>query len=274
MKNEHQRQYRCVLTVAGSDSCGGAGIQADLKTFAALGCYGMSVVTAVTAQNSLGVKAVHPIPPRVITQQLQAVFADVDTRAVKIGMLFSSDAVSAVTEALEKYRINNIVLDPVMASQSGNRLLEKEALKALQSLLMPKCLLITPNLPEAEVLLDRPVNSLEGMKSAARQISDMGPANVLIKGGHALQCRGRDVLFLSRESRSVILEAKEIDTPNNHGTGCTLSSAVAAHLAQGLDLEAAVRRSKSYLTKAIEAGAAYQFGHGPGPVHHFCDYWK
>ncbi len=274
MTNQFQRQYQIALTVAGSDSCAGAGIQADLKTFAALGCYGVSVITAVTAQNTLGVSAVHPIPPQIITQQLQAVLEDVDTQAVKIGMLFSGDAVLAVAESLEIHNIKNIVLDPVMAAQSGSRLLEKGALKALRACLMPKCLLITPNLPEAEVLLGHPIESLEEIQSAAVEISEMGPANVLIKGGHSMNCPSRDVLYLSDESQFIVLQSEEIQTNNNHGTGCTLSSAIAAHLAQGLNIKAAVRQSKRYITRAIAAGAVYQLGHGPGPVHHFCDYWK
>lgn len=265
--------YRRLLTVAGSDSCGGAGIQADLKTFSALGCYGMSVITAVTVQNTLGVGRVHPIPERIINQQLDAVLNDIGADAVKIGMLYSGAVIRAVAGELKKYGMDKIVLDPVMAAQSGGTLLQEDALAALKTFLLPICRLVTPNLPEAEILLSRPVATLEEMRAAAVDIAAFGPRNVLIKGGHSRQHPATDVLYLSQEKNFVVLNTAMIPTQNNHGTGCTLSSAVAAYLSHGLEIEEAVRRAKRYISKAIDAGAAYRIGKGHGPVHHFFDYW-
>ncbi|MFW6055206.1 MAG: bifunctional hydroxymethylpyrimidine kinase/phosphomethylpyrimidine kinase, partial [Thermodesulfobacteriota bacterium] len=265
--------YYRTLTIAGSDSSGGAGIQADLKTFSALGCYGMSVITALTAQNTTGVRGIHPVPASFVREQLQAVLDDLGADAVKIGMLFSAEIVQEVAGVLKKHEVRRIVLDPVMVAQSGDKLLEDRAAEAVQSELMPLASLLTPNLPEAEVLLRRKIQDLKDMQAAARDLADSHCRAVLIKGGHLKEKQSTDLLYLRDEDRFVTLEADFIQTGNNHGTGCTLSSAVAAFLARGLDTETAVRRAKDYISAAIRAGARYRLGRGHGPVHHFFDFW-
>ena len=267
-----KRYYRA-LTIAGSDSGGGAGIQADLKTFAALGCFGASAITALTAQNTVGVSAIDPVSPLFITRQIEAVLTDMGSDAVKIGMLHSPEVIRAVAESLKRHRAPNIVLDPVMVAKSGDRLLKEEAVQALKTELLPLAALITPNLPEAAVLLGRPVEGLEGMEEAARELAEMGPAAVLLKGGHLGGGRSPDLLFQKSADRVTSFDAARIETKNDHGTGCTLSSAVAAGLAGGLDLVAAVSRAKSYLTGALIKGADYRLGGGHGPVHHFWEHW-
>jgi hydroxymethylpyrimidine/phosphomethylpyrimidine kinase len=268
------RAYFRVLTIAGSDSGGGAGIQADLKTFAALGCYGMSAITALTAQNTLGVSAIHPVPPEFAAAQIAAVFEDIGADAVKIGMLYSARLIRVVAERLRAYAARNIVLDPVMVAQSGDRLLESDAVGAIREYLMPLARIATPNLPEAEVLTGRRIRSLDDMAAAARELARCGSEAVLLKGGHLEDSDSSDLLHLCREDRCVTLPAERIASRNTHGTGCTLSSAIAARLARGDDLEAAVRRAKDYLTAALRAGAAYRVGNGHGPVHHFFRYWE
>lgn len=266
--------YYRTLTIAGSDSSGGAGIQADLKTFSALGCYGMSVITALTAQNTTGVRGIHPVPASFVREQLQAVLDDLGTDAVKIGMLFSAEIIQEVAGVLKKHAVRRIVLDPVMVAQSGDKLLEDRAVEAVKSELMPLASLLTPNLPEAEVLLERKIHDLKDMQTAARDLADFHCRAVLIKGGHLKDRQSTDLLYLRDEDRFVKLEADFIQTGNNHGTGCTLSSAVAACLARGLDTESAVRRAKDYISGAIRAGARYRLGRGHGPVHHFFDFWS
>ena len=265
--------YRRVLTIAGSDSGGGAGIQADLKTFAALECYGASAVTALTAQNTLGVRAIHPVPPEFAAAQIAAVFEDIGADAVKIGMLYSARLIRVVAEALRRYEARNIVLDPVMVAQSGDRLLESDAVGAIREHLMPLAEVVTPNLPEAEVLTGRRISGAEQMQAAARELAGCGSRAVLLKGGHLEGADSSDLLYLCRENRWVTLPAGRIASRNTHGTGCTLSSAVAAYLARGEALEAAVRRAKEYVTAALLAGARYRLGSGHGPVHHFFRYW-
>ncbi len=274
VRSNPDKTYRRTLTIAGSDSGGGAGIQADLKTFAALGCYGMSVITALTAQNTTGVTAIHPVPEEFVAQQMAAVFTDIGVDAVKIGMLFSAPLIATVSRGLEAHGAANIVLDPVMVAQSGDRLLEDDAVQALATRLLPLADVVTPNLPEAAVLLGREIHNLEDMRTAARDLAGLGCRAVLLKGGHQPQLRSTDVLYLADSDRTVVLESEVVETRNNHGTGCTLSSAVAAHLARGLDLEAAVRGAKAYITAAIRAGAGYRLGTGHGPVHHFFDFWR
>ncbi len=271
-KPEHT--YHRALTIAGSDSGGGAGIQADLKTFSALGCYGMTVITALTAQNTTGVSAIHPVPADFVAQQMAAVFDDIGADAVKIGMLFSAPLIEAVARGLEAHRAANIVLDPVMVAQSGDRLLQDDAVQALKARLLPMADVVTPNLPEAAVLLGREIRGLDDMRAAARDLAALGCRAVLLKGGHQEALRSTDVLYLAGNDRTLVLEGEVVETRNNHGTGCTLSSAVAAHLARGLDLEAAVRGAKDYITAAIRAGAGYRLGTGNGPVHHFFEFWK
>jgi hydroxymethylpyrimidine/phosphomethylpyrimidine kinase len=268
------RAYRRVLTIAGSDSGGGAGIQADLKTFAALGCYGMSAITALTAQNTLGVSAIHPVPPEFAAAQITAVFADIGADAVKIGMLYSARLIRVVADQLRRHAARNIVLDPVMVAQSGDRLLEDDAVGAIREDLMPLADVITPNVPEAEVLTGRQINGLADMQAAAQELAHFGSRAILMKGGHLNAADCSDLLFLSRPNRWVELPGERIASRNTHGTGCTLSAAIAAFLAQGEDLEAAVRQAKAYLTAALRAGAAYRLGDGHGPVHHFFRYWE
>ncbi len=260
-----------VLTIAGSDSGGGAGIQADLKTFAAHGVYGMSVVTAITAQNTLEVTAVEEISPELVSAQIDAVFDDIGVDAVKIGMLSSAAVVRAVASRLRYWRPKDIVLDPVMVAKSGDPLLRDDAVEALMSDLLPLATLVTPNLPEAErlthVTLGDTVSS-EALVEAARALAQRGPA-VLIKGGHG---RGDEILDLLLDSGGVRRFAHDrLDSSSTHGTGCTLSSAITARLASGEDLRSAVRGAIDYLQGAISA--AYPVGSGHGPVHHFYRIW-
>ena len=269
----NDKTYRRVLTIAGSDSSGGAGIQADLKTFAANGCYGMSVITALTAQNTQGVAAIHAAPVDFVAKQIDAVLADVGADAVKIGMLFSPELIETVARKLQEYRVARIVLDPVMVAQSGDKLLRDDAVAALKTHLIPLAEIVTPNIPEAEVLLGTRIGTLDGAAAAAEELMRFGCRNVLVKGGHLAGEASDDCLFLGAEKRLVRLAGARIETRNNHGTGCTLSSAIAAFLARGFEMEEAVRRAKAYVAAAIQAGAAYRIGHGHGPVHHFWPYW-
>ena len=267
------KSYYRALTIAGSDSGGGAGIQADLKTFAALGCYGMSVITALTAQNTVGVSAIHPVPPAFVARQLEVVLEDMGTDAVKIGMIHNSDLIRVIADRLHRYDAPNIVIDPVMVAKSGDRLLQDEAVEALKEELLPLVTVITPNLPEAAVLLGSPIEGRKAMEEAARELARFGPAAVLLKGGHLEGERCPDLLYLRQEDKAIFFEARRVKTSNTHGTGCTLSSAIAAGLARGLSLADAVGRAKDYLTGALRAGAHYRLGRGHGPVHHFWEYW-
>ena len=253
-----------VLSIAGSDCSGGAGIQADLKTFAARGVYGMSVITAITAQNTQGVFAVENISPEIISKQLEAVFSDIDTAAVKIGMVSVPETITAIAAALKKYQATNIVLDPVMVSKSGCALLQAEAKERLIAELLPLADVVTPNIPEAEALSGIKIETMEDIQQAAEIIHKMGPKNVLIKGGHR-RTDATDVLFDGEEF--YYLPAMRVHNPNTHGTGCTLSAAIAAHLAKGEGMFESVRQAKDYVTIAIEN--AYPLGKGIGPVHHF-----
>lgn len=266
---ERMKTYRRVLTIAGSDSGGGAGIQADLKTIAANGCYGMSVITALTAQNTLGVTGIHAVPVEFVAAQLEAVLTDIGADAIKIGMLFSADLICTVAECLKKFDHCPIVLDPVMVAQSGDKLLQDEAIDALKRHLIPMAHLLTPNLPEAAMLLGRELASSEDIAQAAVELAALGCANVLIKGGHLENGNSDDSLYLAAERRMVILSGERIATRNNHGTGCTLSSAIASFIAKGESVEQAVHSAKEYITGALKAGASYAIGRGHGPVHHF-----
>ena len=266
--------YRKVLTIAGSDSGGGAGIQADLKTFSAMGCFGMSVITALTAQNTKGVTGIHAVPPAFAGKQMEAVFSDMGVDAVKIGMLYSAELIETVAQILKKYNIDKIILDPVMVAQSGDKLLQDDAIEAIKIHLMPLAMLITPNLPEASVLLDRKLNGFEDIKKSAKDLCEYGSRSVLTKGGHLKNNDSTDFLYLAEEDRFVVLEGTRINTKNNHGTGCTLSSAIASFIAKGCNIEEAVTKAKAYISEAIRAGSKYKLGHGHGPVHHFYKFWK
>ncbi|MGV3559341.1 bifunctional hydroxymethylpyrimidine kinase/phosphomethylpyrimidine kinase [Larkinella arboricola] len=266
------KTYARTLTIAGSDSGGGAGIQADLKTFAALGCYGMSVLTALTAQNTKAVTGIFPVPPAFIAEQLKAVLSDIGTDAVKIGMLHSPEVIEVVAKTLVEFGVTNIVLDPVMVAKSGDKLLQDEAVDALKSYLLPIATLITPNLPETSVLLGRTVELQADMPQAAVDLLKLGAGAVLVKGGHLMTDDSADLLYLATGEQHWFSTAR-IDTKNSHGTGCTLSSAIAAGLAKGLSVVEAVSAAKTYLTQALQTGAEYRLGHGHGPVHHFYDFW-
>jgi hydroxymethylpyrimidine/phosphomethylpyrimidine kinase len=263
-----------VLTIAGSDSGGGAGIQADLKTFAALGCYGMSAITALTAQNTVGVSGIHPVPPDFAARQIEAVLGDIGADAVKIGMLYSAELIRVVAEQMRKYAPAHIVLDPVMVAQSGDRLLRDDAVDAMTQELMPLAEVLTPNIPEAEVLTGRRLETEEAIQAAARDLAGLGCRSVLVKGGHLATAASSDLLYLSTEDCFVALKAERIASRNTHGTGCTLSAAIAAQLARGDGIEQAVRRAKAYISEAIRAGAGYRLGRGHGPVHHFFRFWQ
>ena len=256
------------VTIAGSDSGGGAGIQADLKTFGALGVYGASVIVALTAQNTQGVTGIHDVPADFIRAQMDAVFSDLDVDAVKIGMLSQAASIEAVAKGLADHRANNIVLDPVMVATSGDRLLAADAVDALRKLLIPRALVITPNLPEAAALVGAsPARNEKEMEIQARELLALGARNVLIKGGHGTSDESVDLLI--GQGDVIRLSAKRIATKNLHGTGCTLSSAIAAGLAKGLDLKEASRQAKAYVTGAIAAADTLKIGHGHGPLHHF-----
>jgi len=261
------------LTIAGSDSGGGAGIQADLKTFAALGVYGVSVITALTAQNTRSVSAIHNVPADFVAAQIDAVFADFKIGAVKIGMLSQAAIVDAVAEALARHRAHTIVLDPVMVASSGGRLLDASAVDVLRGRLIPRALVVTPNLPEAAALTGASLARDEReMEVQAREILSLGARHVLIKGGHGSGEESVDLLV--GQGDTVRLAAKRIDTKNTHGTGCTLSSAIAAELAKGRDLVTACRNAKAYLTATIAAADQLNVGHGHGPLHHFYSSWR
>jgi hydroxymethylpyrimidine/phosphomethylpyrimidine kinase len=268
------------VTIAGSDSGGGAGIQADLKTFAALGVYGASVVTALTAQNTRGVTGIHDVPPDFIAAQIDAVFSDLAVAAVKIGMLSHAPAIAAVAAGLDRHKQANVVLDPVMVATSGDRLLKPDAIESLRLLLIPKALVLTPNLPEAAALLDATIATDEtAMRDQARRLLALGAKSVLIKGGHGSGAESVDLLVDADGVER--LAAPRFDTRNTHGTGCTLSSAIAAGLAKGMGLIEAVRAAKSYVTTAIAAADRLSIGSGQGasqgashgPVHHFYRWW-
>ena len=257
------------LTIAGSDSGGGAGIQADLKTFSAHGTFGMSVITAVTAQNTQGVFDVQDISPSVITHQIEAIFDDIKPDAVKIGMVSSAKIVEAIVKTLKKYKLPPIVVDPVMISKSGSTLLQSNAKKALIEFLIPMATIITPNLLEAEAITGYKITTIEAMKEAASSLSDLGCSYVLIKGGQHIK-DAIDVLYDGKEF--YIIKTQSIDTKNTHGTGCTLSSAIAANLSKGIEMKSAVNMAKTYITEAIKQGFA--IGHGVGPVHHFHHFYR
>jgi len=261
-----------VLTIAGSDSCGGAGIQADLKTFAALRTYGASAITAITVQNTQGVRAVHQVPPEIIAGQISAVFDDLSIAAVKIGMIGNAPAIEAVAAALEQASSAPLVLDPVMVAASGDPLLEAGAETVLKTRLLPFADVLTPNLPEAARLLGAEIAAdEEAMREQARALAGLGPKAVLVKGGHGTGDEALDILFDGRDFAR--FTALRVATKNVHGTGCTLSSAVAALLARGFDLHEAVREAKMYLTSALSEAAKLSVGQGAGPLNHFYAMW-
>lgn len=263
------KQYTRVLTIAGSDSGGGAGIQADIKTISALGCYAASAITAVTVQNTIGVSDIHVIPSAVVEAQIEAVLSDIGADAVKVGMLHSSDIVEVVIETLRRHPIPNVVIDPVMVSTSGHRLLEASAVELLVSSLIPLAKVITPNLPEAEVLLGRSLSAQDDMPDAACELACRYGVSVLLKAGHLIEDELVDYFFNVETDELLALPSRRIYTENTHGTGCTMSSALASLLAKGFILNDAVRGAKKYINEAILFGAQFKLGHGHGPVDHF-----
>ncbi len=261
-----------VLTIAGTDPTGGAGIQADLKAFSALGAYGMSAITALVAQNTLGVNSIHAVPADFVAAQIDSVFSDVRVDAVKIGMVNTADVAAAIADRLQQHRAGNIVLDPVMVAKSGDRLLDPSAIATVRDQLMPLAAVVTPNLPEAGVLLrqDAPT-TLDAMREAARALHGLGPTYVLLKGGHLKGDTSPDVLFDG--TTFIELQTNRIQTKNTHGTGCTLSAAIAALLPQRGSVEDAVGEAKRYITDAIRESGRLDVGRGHGPVHHFHQLW-
>ncbi len=262
-------QLRRVLTIAGSDSGGGAGIQADIKSISANGCFATSAITAITAQNTLGVKAVEGLSIDILEGQIEAVLSDIGTDSVKIGMLHSAEVVRSVARLLRKYGIKGVVLDPVMVSTSGHKLIEDSAIAVLKSDLMPLARVITPNIPEAEILLGEPIEKQGDLPAAARRLAQQYDVSVLLKAGHLVDDELIDIFYNNETGEVIELSARRVDTPNTHGTGCTLSSAFAAQLAKGLPLTEAARAAKAYINNAIIHGAAYKIGNGHGPVCHF-----
>lgn len=258
-----------VLTIAGSDTCGGAGIQADLKTFSAHGVYGMSVITAVTAQNTQGVFAVQDILPEIIAAQIDAIYDDIQVDGLKIGMVSVSETIKIIGAKLQAYQVQNVVLDPVMISKSGFPLLQPEAREALISNLLPLATVTTPNIPEAEAITGKSIGSLEDMREAAKIIAALGPVYVLVKGGHLTE-EATDILYDGTHFYE--FKASRLNTKNTHGTGCTLSAAIASNLAKGMDVVKAVELSKEYITTAIQN--ALDIGKGVGPTHHFYEIYK
>ncbi|NDY90423.1 bifunctional hydroxymethylpyrimidine kinase/phosphomethylpyrimidine kinase [Ideonella livida] len=266
-------RYVRVLTIAGSDSGGGAGIQADLKTMAALGCYGMSAITAITAQNTQGVRAIQALPPELLAQQIDAVVEDIGVDAVKIGMLHDPAVVQVVAQAIRRHRFAHVVLDPVMVAASGDKLIAEETVAVLVRELFPLASVITPNLDEAAWLLGRPIAAVDDLAPAAQALHALGARAVLVKGGHLPGAQVSDVLLLdtaanAHEPALHRWHDERIPSRNTHGTGCTLSSAIACHLALGLALEPAVVAARAYVREALLAGADLKVGHGHGPLNH------
>ena len=267
-------QYKRVLSIAGSDPSGGAGIQADLKTMSACGCFGTTAITAVVDENTVGVYGLFPIPISFVQGQIKSVLDDIGADAIKIGMLHSSELILAVKETLSHYDIRNIVLDPVMVSTSGDKLLQDEAIETLRNELIPIARVITPNIPEAEVLLNEKIKSQSDLPRIIKRLSCGGTVSVLLKAGHLTDDELTDVFYNAETDEIITLSSNRISTRNTHGTGCTLSSAIASMLAQGLPLNEAIREAKNYINEAIIKGAEYEIGKGHGPVHHFYNFWK
>ena len=268
-KSASNPQLKKVLTIAGSDSGGGAGIQADIKSISANGCFAASAITAITAQNTLGVNAVEGLSIDIIEGQIEAVLSDIGADSVKIGMLHSTEVVQCVARMLRKYAITNVVLDPVMVSTSGHKLIEDSAIEVLKSKLMPMVRVVTPNIPEAEILLGETISKQGDLPGAARRLAEMYGVSVLLKAGHLVDDELIDIFYNRETDEAIELSARRVDTRNTHGTGCTLSSAFAAQLAKGLPLTEAARAAKRYINQAIIHGADQNIGHGHGPVNHF-----
>lgn len=268
------KKYNRVLSIAGSDSGGGAGIQADIKAISACKCYASTAITAITVQNTLGVTNVHPVPNEILQEQIEAVLADIGADAIKIGMLHSSETIHAVCRALDQYKIENIVLDPVMVATSGDTLLLEEAIVTLKQVLIPKVRVITPNIPEAQILLNKKIESQSDLIPRAKELAELFQVSVLLKAGHLSDNQLTDIFYDFESKEIVEMKSDRLQTLNTHGTGCTLSSAFAAFLARGFELQEAAKLAKDYISDAIRTGADYEIGKGHGPVNHFYEYWK
>ncbi|MCK5284614.1 MAG: bifunctional hydroxymethylpyrimidine kinase/phosphomethylpyrimidine kinase [Alphaproteobacteria bacterium] len=259
-----------VLSIAGSDPSGGAGIQADLKTFSALGCYGMCVITSLTAQNTLGVQDIYEVSPDFVWKQIESVFKDIRVDAMKIGMLGEPEVVSVIVDAIKTYKPAHVVLDPVMVSSNGEKLVSDATISEMKRYLFPLVDIVTPNIPEAELLIDDVFR--DDMEEFARLLLTLGSRAVLLKGGHAGGARSDDVFV--KHDKSLMLKSERIETLNNHGTGCTFSAALASYLAKGMSEEKAVNAAKIYITKALEYADDLDIGNGRGSVHHFFSQWN
>lgn len=261
-------KYAVALTIAGSDSGGGAGIQADLKTFSALGCFGTSAITAITAQNTLGVTAIHSVPPEIVRAQIKAVLEDIKPQAIKIGMVHTAELAVAIASVLKDYPAIPVIFDPVMVATSGDLLIENGTIDTLKQVLFPLAALVTPNLDEAALLAEMDIKNLEDMEAAARKIIGFGCNAILLKGGH-LEGKQLFDVYLDQEGRKRVFESEAIDTNNTHGTGCSLSSAIAAFMARKLKLISAVAAAKMFIYEAIDNGKDVKTGEGNGPLNHF-----
>lgn len=261
------------MTIAGSDPSGGAGIQADIKTISACSCFATSAIVAVVDENTVGVTGIHPVPVGFVVGQIHSILDDIGTDAVKIGMLHSSELITAVRDVLGEYpEIRNIVLDPVMVATSGDALLKNDAVDCLREVLIPRSRVITPNIPEAEILLGKRIEFQDQLPDAAAELARLG-ASVFLKAGHLTDKELVDIFYNAETRETIRLTSERVDTVNTHGTGCTLSSALASYLALGNSLNDAARLAKKYINDAIVAGAGYDIGHGHGPVHHFHSFW-
>jgi len=262
-------KYNRVLSIAGSDSGGGAGIQADIKAISACGAYAATAITAITVQNTVGVSNVHAIPNQILKEQIEAVLSDIGADAIKIGMLHSSETIQVVCDCLDRYQIKNVVLDPVMVATSGDKLLQDEAIHTLKEDLIPRVRVITPNIPEAEILLGEKINKQEDLSVKAKALAEKFKVSVLLKAGHLSEDKLTDTFYDFEKKELVEMKSKRLYTKNTHGTGCTMSSSFAAYLAQDFDLQTSAYNAKDYINNAIKAGADYEIGEGHGPVHHF-----
>lgn len=269
MEDMKKKSYFRVMTIAGSDPSGGAGVQADIKTISACGCYATSAIVALVDENTMGVYDVLPVPEKFVAGQIHSILNDVGTDSVKIGMLHSADLIKTVRKTLDEYpEIKDIVLDPVMVATSGDPLLEEEAVATLRDVLIPRSRIITPNIPEAEMLLGQRICNHYELTDAAIELSKSG-ASVMLKAGHLSDEKLIDIFYNAETRETIYLESKRIETVNTHGTGCTLSSAIASFLAKGNTLNDSVRLAKEYISNAIESGSEYKIGKGHGPVNHF-----
>lgn len=262
-------EYNKVLTIAGSDSGGGAGVQADIKTISACGCYAASAITAITVQNTIGVKSVYGLPIEAVEGQIDAVLSDIGADSIKIGMLHSTEVIECIARLLKRYNTKNVVLDTVMVSTSGHRLIEESAIASLINDLIPLARIITPNIPEAEILWGEKIEGQAQLPLVAESLGKRYKVSVLMKAGHLSDNTLTDILYNHESGEIISLSSPRTETKNTHGTGCTLSSAIAAMLAKGQEINEAVRNAKEYLSQALVAGADYEIGHGHGPVHHF-----